>query len=410
MKFKTDIKEKEYKKYYNESKYSTILQSYEWGQFCIEGKGQTPYYVGLVDDKDKLICASLLLKRKLPLGKCSFYAPRGFNLDFNNQELLEIFTKELIKFLKEEKAISLTIDPEVMYQEIDNEVNVIPNGKNNYQIHNNLLKLGYKHKGFNKLYENNQPRYTFIIDLDDNYENRISKSFLKDVKRSNKFELEFYVGNEDDIKYFNELYKKTAQRDNFSGYGDNYYKRFYEIFHKSNMAQIFLCKLYPQKVIDVLEKELSEINEEIKRNNDQSLLTRQEKVFKDLEFFSKYKNEKNGIVVSAHIMAFYQNYAVALYAGSDRDFQMTYANYYNYYEKFKWVKEHGYQSIDLFGVTGDPNTKYKNLAGLYDFKKKLGGQLVEFIGEYDLIINKAYYYLLHILSPIYYKIRKIIKK
>ena len=44
-----------------------------------------------------------------------------------------------------------------------------------------------------------------------------------------------------------------------------------------------------------------------------------------------------------------------------------------------------YEYADLFGVVGDPNTKYKNLAGIFEYKRKIGGDLIEFIGEFDFI-------------------------
>lgn len=413
MKFITKIPKNKYVDFYNNSKNSTILQSYEWGQFCIEGKNQTPYYVGMEDNNGNLKCSSLLLKKKLPFGLCYFYAPRGFNIDFNDYDLLNTFTKELKIFMKKERAIYLIIDPEISYQELDNDAKIIENGHNNYEIHKTLIKLGYNHTGFNKLYENNQPRYTFVIDLDSDYESKMNKSFLKNIEKSKKFNLKFYVGDESDLKHFNDLYNKTSLRDDFSSYGSKYYEKFYKTFKENKMAEIFLCKLSPKDVLDTLENELKEVNEEIKKvKNDNKLnplLKRQEKLLKDIEFYNSKKKEKE-VVVSAHIMGFYQDHAVALYAGNDKEYQSTYANNYVYYEKIKWAKENGYKTLDLFGVTGDPHTEYKNLAGIYEFKKQLGGKLIEYIGEYHLINNKIIYYGLKIFLPIYHKIRKIMKK
>lgn len=413
MRFITNLDKNQYIDFFNNSKYSSILQSYEWGQFCIEGKGEKPYYVGLVNNQNKIVAATLLLKHPLAFGYSYFYAPRGFNMDFNDYDILNTFTKELKQFMKQEKVIYLKMDPEISYQELDNNANIIKNENNNYEIHKTLVNLGYIHNGFNKLYENNQPRYTFILDLVDDYKNRMSKSFLKNIEKSKKFNLEFSVGNKDDLKHFNRLYDITSKRDDFNSYGDKYYERFYDIFHEQEMAEIFICKLKPKKVLNALETELRSINEDIIiTKNDNKLNTlhnRQEKVLKDMELYSKYKDEKE-IVVSAHIMALYQEKAVALYAGNDKEFQSTYANNFMYYKKIEWAKKNDYKTLDLFGVTGDPNTKYKNLAGIFEFKKSLGGKLIEYIGEYDLVNNYVLYYSLKILLPIYHIIKKLITK
>lgn len=408
MKFITNINKEDYQKYYQKSPCSSFLQSYEWGQFCQKGKNMVPYYVGILDDNDKLIATSLLLKKPLPFGKCYFYAPRGFNFDFDNKDLLKYFTNEIKAFIREQGAIYLTIDPEIMYQELNNDAEIIPNGKNNYQIHQSLLNLGYQHRGFNKNYENNQPRYTFIINLDDefsNVENRMNKSFLKNVEKSKKLGVEFVVGNESDLDTFNIIYNKTKERDNFLGFDENYYRNFYLTMHPNKMAEVFLCKIYPKIIIKTLKNELDEISKELKiitnQNKRKIIENKQEKIKKDLDFFLAYQNE-DSIVVSAHIMGFYNNSAVALYAGNLKEFQNTYANNYLYYEKIKYAHKIGCKRLDLFGVTGDPKTTIKNLAGIYEFKKQLGGYLIEYIGEYELIINKLWYKLLDIYRRIKY--------
>ena len=43
----------------------------------------------------------------------------------------------------------------------------------------------------------------------------------------------------------------------------------------------------------------------------------------------------------------------------------------------------------------------------FEFKKKFGGDYVEFIGEFDLITNKFMYFVFNKLVPIY---RNIIRK
>ena len=78
MKFIENVKEETYINFFNKQKNAHFLQSYEWGQTQKEGRGLIPYYVGVVDDKDKLLACALLLKRKTPLNMAYFYAPRGF--------------------------------------------------------------------------------------------------------------------------------------------------------------------------------------------------------------------------------------------------------------------------------------------------------------------------------------------
>ena len=61
---------------------------------------------------------------------------------------------------------------------------------------------------------------------------------------------------------------------------------------------------------------------------------------------------------------------------------------------------------DQFGTIGDLS-KDNPILSLHEFKKKFGGDYVEFLGEWDYILNKPMYFIFTKLVPTY---RKIIKK
>ena len=58
----------------------------------------------------------------------------------------------------------------------------------------------------------------------------------------------------------------------------------------------------------------------------------------------------------------------------------------------KYAIENNYERYNFYGITGDFNES-NPLFGLYSFKRDFGGEVVELIGEFDLIINKPLYYL-----------------
>ena len=60
--------------------------------------GYKKLYVGLVDDNNNLIAASLLLLNKIKNYKYA-YAPRGFLIDYNDMELFKTFTIMLKNYL-----------------------------------------------------------------------------------------------------------------------------------------------------------------------------------------------------------------------------------------------------------------------------------------------------------------------
>lgn len=400
MKFIKDLSEKEYQAFWEKTPNNHFMQSYEWGQACQKNRDQIPCYVGLKNDKDELVAAALLLKKKTPLNMCYFYAPRGFTMNFEDNKVLTEFTNGLKNYLKEENAIYLKLDPPLMYQEVNTEGEKVEDGKNNYVVFNNFLNLGYKHKGFNKLYEGNQPRYTFRTYYNkynsfDEVEKTFSKSFSKPLKRSYNYDIEIYQS--DEVKTFHELIKLISDKDGFNEYSFDYYNNVYEELSKKGYIKVYNVKINPSKLIEKFTKELETEKKE----------ERKVKIQKDIEYFTEIsKNHKDEYTCASLICTYSATGAWSLYIGNDE--VATYTGTVNrlYYEFMKDAYDDGYEYADLFGVVGDPKTKYKNLAGIFEYKRKIGGDLIEFIGEFDLINKPFWYKVLPTLLKIYRKIKR----
>ena len=400
MKFIKDLSEKEYQAFWEKTPNNHFMQSYEWGQACQKNRDQIPCYVGLKNDKDEIVAAALLLKKKTPLNMCYFYAPRGFTMNFEDNKVLTEFTNGLKNYLKEENAIYLKLDPPLMYQEVNTEGEKVEDGKNNYVIFNNFLNLGYKHKGFNKLYEGNQPRYTFRTYYNkynsfDEVEKTFSKSFSKPLKRSYNYDIEIYQSEE--VKTFHELIKLISDKDGFNEYSFDYYNNVYEELSKKGYIKVYNVKINPSKLIEKFTKELETEKKE----------ERKVKIQKDIEYFTEIsKNHKDEYTCASLICTYSATGAWSLYIGNDE--VATYTGTVNrlYYEFMKDAYDDGYEYADLFGVVGDPKTKYKNLAGIFEYKRKIGGDLIEFIGEFDLINKPFWYKVLPTLLKIYRKIKR----
>lgn len=400
MKFIKNLSEKEYQEFWENTPNNHFMQSYEWGQACKKNREQIPCYVGLKNDKDEIVAAALLLKKKTPLNMCYFYAPRGFTMNFEDNKVLTEFTNGLKNYLKEENAIYLKLDPPLMYQEVNTEGEKVENGKNNYVIFNNFLNLGYKHKGFNKLYEGNQPRYTFRTYYNkynsfDEVEKTFSKSFSKPLKRSYNYDIEIYQS--DEVKTFHELIKLISDKDGFNEYSFDYYNNVFEELNKKGYIKVYNVTINPSKLIEKFTKELETEKKE----------ERKAKIQKDIEYFTELsKNHKDEYTCASLICTYSATGAWSLYIGNDE--VATYTGTVNrlYYEFMKDAYDNGYEYADLFGVVGDPKTKYKNLAGIFEYKRKIGGDLIEFIGEFDLVNKPFWYNVLPTLLKIYRKLKK----
>lgn len=424
MKFIDKLEKKEYEEFVKKHEKSHFLQSYAWGQFSKEAKGLIPYYVGLKDENNKLVATALLLKKKLPLGYSYFYSPRGFVVDFNNFELLNSFTSEIIKFTKKHKSIFLKIDPDIIWSQKDCNDLEVKTDNNAKEIFDNLKKIGFKHLGFTQEFETMQPRYTFRIDMTksiEEIENNFSKTTKQRIKKAESIHTDVKIGNSIDIEEFNKLMTITENRKNFVSHDLDYYKKLYEIYNKDNKFLIFLGSVDLKQIINQYSNEIKSYEEELKKLPNENLSKSQntkkrdlnDKIMKHkklLDEYTKYQKEYgNKITLNAHAIIIYNDKAWVLYAGNHNILTSTYSNYKTYYEHIKYCHDNGIKMYDQFGSVA-PTCKYKSRLGLYEFKKKFGGNFVEFIGEFDLITNKIMYLVFTKLVPLYRNIIRNIAK
>ena len=406
----------------NHKEKSHFLQSLSWGEFAKVKKNLTPYYLGLVDEKDNIKAATLLLQKSLPMNLCYFYAPRGFVIDFKNKDLLKEFTKKVVEFVKEKKAIFIKIDPDLI-KSTTNYLGESKEDENYQELYNNIKECGFKHLGFTKNFETFQPRYTFRIDLNqsiEDIESKFSKTTKQRIAKSLKLDTEVVIGTKKDLREFYHLMTLTETRKDFISYNEDYYETLYEIFNgnKNSKATLFLGKVNLTKTINSLEKNLKTIKNQISilpidnlsksaKAKLNELSRQKENVINDINKYKDYKKEYgNEITLSAHMIIEYGDKAWVLYAGNHNILSETYVNYNTYFEHIKYCKNKGIKIYDQFGTIGDLS-KDNPLIGLHEFKKKFGGDHVEFIGEWDYITNKLMYFIFTKLVPLY---RNIIKK
>jgi peptidoglycan pentaglycine glycine transferase (the first glycine) len=410
MKLITNLEEKEYRKF-TENNNAHFLQSYEWGQVS-KKRGLIPYYLGL-EDNGCIVATALLLKKNMPLNYSYFYIPRGYTINYDNLELIKIFTNEIVKFCKSEKAIFFRLDPDIKLHTIDSNALKI-SGEDNYKLVNYLKQIGFKHKKLTKYFETMQPRYTFRIDLKDDIdtiESRYTTTTNQRIKKAIKCGVHVEVGTKDDIKEFVRLMKMTEKRQGFYSHDLDFYEYFYDLFSKNNMVTLYLGKVNIKEINEKLNSELKTLEEEYKSlieltnkkaNNRKKELDKNIKSIKEQLEFYKDKPKKD-ITVSSYLTVHYGNKSWALYAANDMDYKRMFANYLVYQRQIKDAKELGNDIFDVFGTIGDPNSD-SHLIGLHDFKKKWGGEYTEFIGEFDYILKPGMNFIYNKIIPLRHKI------
>ena len=411
MEFIENINEKEYNSFLKKMPNAHFMQTMEFGEIR-KAKGFIPHIVGL-KDKNNLVCTALLLEKKLPRNMKYYYVPRGYTIDYNNHELLKEFTNELIKYAKKNKAIFIKIDPAIKRYTIDLDGKKV-DGEDNTNLMNYLNKLGYKHLGFNLAFEHEEPRFTFRINIDKPMEDVYSTfhaTTRKVLNKGNQYNLKIYKGTKEDLPGFFETMEETNKREGIIQAKYDYYEKFYEIFNKHNMSDLYVVKANIKELKEEYLKQIEDTkNKETK--NDVGKKEKEDRLNKLNKILEEINSIKEKELTLASIMTVkYKDMVWTVHGGNHSKLMSLNANYLIYYEIIKDAHKEGFKTVDLFGTCGDANPLPSNpVYGIHFFKKRLGGEYCEFIGEYDLPVNKAMYTLYKIYKNYKTKKRKISPK
>lgn len=424
------LTEKEFKSFAYKHEQASFYQTINWGKLK-ENNGWRMHLVG-VKDKKKVVAATLLLSKLTPIKKSMFYAPRGFLIDYDNYELLEFFTNEIKKFAKENDAIFIKIDPYLSYQERDLDGNIVKNGENNKQAFDNLIKLGYKHFGFNLMQEALQPRWIFVTPTKDTTVDEVMKkmdSKTRQILRKNeRNKIKVREIDYDEIDKFKDIMQHTGDRRDFIDRPLSYYQNMYKYLHDDGILKIMIAELNTEELIEEYNNEIKNIKKDKEQReklykkdpskmNEKKYSQKQNECDKDIERIEKNRNhiqelqDKHGKVLTLGGILFliHGGEVLSLVGGSYKDFMEFQSAYTVHFAGLKYAIENNYDRYNFYGITGifDENNP---LFGLYSFKRDFGGNVVEFIGEFDLIVNKPYFILYKVAFKTYKVLKGIVNK
>ena len=418
MEFKI-ITEKEFKAFAEIHDQESFMQTVELGNLKKE-LGNKVHYLGVIKNK-KIIAATLLLEENSVLKKKTFYAPRGFLIDYNDMELLTFFTNNIKKFIKEKKGFMLTIDPNVIYQIRTSDGDIIEEETKNDTLIDNLKTLGYKHFGFNKYLEALQVRWEYRLELNKPYEEikaNFSKSTRKNIDACYKKGLLVRRGKIEDLPTMSEIFECTSKRKDFFYRSLEYYQKMYK--HMKDLMTIYIAYLDPNIYLEHTENMLKEeeknnkqIEEKMKNSCVGQKLKNQketsdkliEKYKEELEKAKRFKKENpNGKDVGVLLSMKSGNEYLTLSSGVLEEYKSFTPKYAMYDYHIKDAYEMGYKYIDFYGITGDfdKNNKYY---GIYEFKKGFNGNVVELVGQFSLKVTN-FYNIYMILKKIKNKLKK----
>jgi len=365
MELLTKFDFKDYDEFVLNHPFGSILQSSYWAK--VKQDDWYPHFL-LFKDNGEVVSASLLLERKTGKFTSLFYCPRGFVLDYNNEDLLKEVITLSKKYVKENKGFLLRFDPEIPLHIFDASKDLIKDNQSYFDL---LSKYAHSTGLSKEMDSSTQPRFQMVVDLRNDVDllSKVKSKKRRLVKESYLQARGFEIIEDtslEGVKEFARLSRLTELRQGVALRNQHYFENMYETFKESGYIKLFFAKLDIDQLI-AYNQTLENSTEEIER-------------------LTKYKEEHGNTVYTNGIICIYGTPMVQMFYGaSDESFSKYKPGYALHFHGIKHAQENKYDYFNLGGVQGTLDD------GLYRFKSEFEPDIYEYVGDFDIIINQALY-------------------
>jgi len=400
------LEEKDFEQYAQNHRYRNYYQSASYAHTMIKF-GYKAHYIGIIDETDTLIGATLLLYKEVFMNSKMAYAPRGILFDYTNSFVVKEFASKLKSLLGKQGFMYLKMDPLIPVAIRDREGNIINLNNETNLILANLKNAGFQHKGNNLYFENEKSRFEALVllnrsmrDLFDSFDKRTRHK----IRKAEKSGIKIYKDSELNIEPLYHFVKKKHTRPlayykelckNFQGNIDLYYavldteqfvissKELYEEELDNNDR---LAKL----IQDPTKKGISQRNTLNKKMESDKLINIYKK---DMVLATRLlKENPEGFIVGGALSINYDNASYLVIEGFNKKYKALNPNYLLKWQMMKDYQQRGYKYFNLNAVSGafEEENDYE---GLNEMKLGYGAVITEYIGEFDIVLNGLTYNL-----------------
>ena len=400
------ISPKQFDRYASRHRYRNYYQTSVYGN-TMRKFGFNVHFLGITDDSNTLIGASLIIYREVFMGHKIAYAPRGILFNYENPNQVKELADKLKKILGKQGFMLLKIDPYIPASIRDHEGNIMNFNSQINLIMANLESAGFIHQGRTLFFEGEKPRWESLVLLNKDIRN-IFNSFDKrtrhKIRKSANCGIECY---KDPSKNINTLYnfikKKSPKpiefyRELISNFGDNA-----EVYYGKINTEIYVInsrRAYEKEMErnDQIAEKIQQTNTSAETKNallnkkmesDKLLNTYKNSMVQATELLKQYPD---GIIIAGAIIIKYDNSAFLYIDGFDKKYSNLNPNYLLKWRMIDDYNKQGLKYLNLNAIVGEFERKNK-YSGLNEMKLGFNSIITEYIGEFDIILNNFSYNL-----------------
>lgn len=201
--------------------------------------------------------------------------------------------------------------------------------------------------------------HTYLLDLTKSEDQLLEKLHSKtryNIKVANRHNVEIVeMTNDQGFEIYLKLLFDTTRRQGFYLHSQNYHRDLWKILKNTGMVHIMLAQY-------------------------------------------------EGLPLSAFMLFVYKNRLFYPYGSSSDEHREVMASTLLMWESIKLGKSLGCKSFDMWGSLGPNAKEVENGFGFHRFKQGFGGQLTQFVGSYDLVINQPFYQIYNLVDKYRWKI------
>ncbi len=384
--------------------YNSIYQTSEY-TLAMKNQGYTPMFLGLFDNGEIVAATAILIQNKN--GFKYAYASRGFLINYEDIELVKVFTDLIKKYLGKKDIVAIKISPMIIKNIYNSKKELVYHNEQFNNVYVNLKKLGYYHYGYNNYFESLKPRFEAILDLDKPYYEtfkNIKKNFKTKIRNAEKSGIRVYRG---DVNNITDLYvhtKRKYPKDNF------YFADIFNNFSKKDSAYLYYTKLDTKEYL-IKCQNLYQQQEEYNLNLDNSILLNNnksndklitkkivadnllEKIKKQLMVATNMLKENPDGIITSSVLILTNKDTVYLYMdGYDKKYQFLNSKHLLLWKLIEKYSLQGFKKFNLGGVINifSSNERYN---GLNEFKLSFDPDIIEYVGDMELICNNTLYFM-----------------
>ena len=352
------------------------------------------HYIGFFKD-DTLKATAIIFSKRSLVGPW-WYIPYGPCVDYLDKTLLSEVMKALYDYAKAQRVVLLQFETNVMRLEHDQKGHVVPNGFDHQWVTDVIEKQGFTHWGYHYGYAGNiQPRFTYILDIRpsmDELLKNMHKSILVTHKKNLRRHITVYESDASKLNVLTTFGNQLSDDNDFMAKKEADFKRILDVYQ--DQAVYIVATMDVSKAIQTIDQEINQARQAIDKSKDnpkkQGFINEMQSLIMALQTEKASYQEQFGtaktVDVGAGLYVYSGEHSYDLYMYTIKKVGNLSPAIAIHLKAIEVMKDKGVNYHDFVGISGsiDPKDQFY---GLYDFKRKFGGDFIEYLGQFDGLIK-----------------------